>query len=789
MEASRESRKCRVIVDYANVTGSLWTREEDLRSKCSVLGFKNLFQLFDFELKEIHVVAPMMSLKHSAIVDPSRFTDQTVDKVNKTRRKLNQWSIEAEKLGIAMPIAPPGGLWHGEIGVDAIVAMLAIFYASCDDGLETIIFSTDSDLQGLCMHDQKKLSPLVFGFFHNGQLKKLRERQQRFVSVEGLQDVLTVRDPQWKPEPKNSEWYRGEVCMSNSITKTFEEAMVPVPTSCLVDPYGLLQVGTRQIGIGHEPNVDTVSSLLARLGFHGPISQRWNVPDIKIGRGVDEMLTELWQRSDERFDSLSDDINKDDDPLTGVRRSTQRVSSEFADQFIFEYGKERLLNHRWMKQLTTGLISDLWAAMHDASLEPEREVVVLAGNLDLEHCLRMCSAYGPKELQRMLHKVYLVFGEPPGLSENFLDRNQSDSFKNWVSSYPPRPTHAVDSPRGLLNFVTLTDLQLARLLRITDGMYGRRLRVELVGTLVSADAVDPDTAIKMIPEDPGAKPPNNQQRYVPSFESAATGIKINGTDVELIGFRNLTSGSQNNRKWVPWYADDAESVAPLLLEKGVKVPGRSPIQGNPQMAKVVMRVGRNLKVQLGNKNNGPIDIAVDDMPHRFSPGDSVTIAKLDVGGKRWVVFDVPKLRDIDDPEPVIVCVDEIIKGDPLKYKVSLEDDKLVTGELRLRLTPFDYAEIGVGDRVLALETFLDKSGNKNLQPHREFLGLSSPLPRRKVPLSEMPRDQMNSTKSNVVVHHCEVLLAETSANSAVRRSTIDRFRFFVIAKLGAIRQR
>ena len=142
------------------------------------------------------------------------------------------------------------------------------------------------------------------------------------------------------------------------------------------------------------------------------------------------------------------------------------------------------------------------------------------------------------------------------------------------------------------------------------------------------------------------------------------------------------------------------------------------------------------------------------MPHRFSPGDSVTIAKLDVGGKRWVVFDVPKLRDIDDPEPVIVCVDEIISVDPQKFKVSQCDDKSVKGELLLRSTPFDSAEISVGDRVLALEIFIDLTDSSN--PKRNFLGLSSPLPWRN-PTNEPPRDQTNPTKPNVVVHHWEVV--------------------------------
>ena len=748
MEPQIKPRECRVIVDFANVMGSMEKKKSGLSKKCSVTGFRNLFQLFDFTLTEIHVVAPMMLLKHSAIVAPGY--SESAKKVEKTRDTLDQWSREAVELGIAMPIAPPGGLWQGEIGVDAIVAMLAIFYASCDVSRETIIFSTDADLQGLYLHDEKKPSPLVFGFFNSKKRKDLlKNKKQRFISVLELENVLAGEKLDWTPQQKDNEWYKGEKQITSLMQSQVNYTpLYPVSTSCLVDPYGLLQVGTRQLGIGHEPNVDTVSSLLTSLGFHNSQSQRWIVPKIETDPKVSPELDQLWKRTKERYNSLSSDILNDNDARTIVARSTQRVSSGFADQIIYKYGKERLLNHRWMKQLTTGLISDLWAAIHEARHESEHEVVLLAGNLELEHCLRMCSAYGPEELQKMLRQVYLVFGEIPGLSENSVQSGSQkvpDSFETWVSKKSTRTLY----PRGLLKFVALTDRQLARLLGIRDGMYGRQLRAKLADITDSENAVDPDTAIAKISED----------RYEPKYAAAATGIKINGTEVELIGFKNLASDSQDKRNWAPWYANLDESIAPLLLQDGIEAPGRSRIEkGDLQKAIVVNRYGRNLKVQLWNSVSEKYekhftDIAVDDMPYRFSPDDVVNLGRLHPLEPRWIVVDIPKFQDVDEPEPVIVCVDEIISVDPQKFKVSQCDDKSVTGELLLRSTPFVSAKISVGDRVLALEIFIDLTDPSN--PKRNFLGLSSPLPWRN-PTNEPPRDQTNPTKPNVVVHHWEV---------------------------------
>lgn len=744
MESQIKPRECRVIVDFANVMGSM--AEKELSKKCSVTGFRNLFQLFDFTLTEIHVVAPTMLLKHFAFAES---TPRATELVKNTRDTLDQWSREAKTLGIEMPIAPPGGLWQGEIGVDAIVAMLAIFYASCDVSRETIIFSTDADLQGLRLHDEKKPSPLVFGFFSSSKRGDLlKNKKQRFVSVLELENVLAGKKPDWTPQQKNNEWYKEEKPISLMQSQVNYTPPYPVSTSCLVDPYGLLQVGTRQLGIGHEPNVDTVSSLLTSLGFHNSQSQRWIVPDIETDRKVSPKLKELWKRTDERYDSLSSDILNDNDARTIVSRSIQRVRGGDADRIIYKYGKERLLNHRWMKQLTTGLISDLWAAMHEKRLGSEHEVVLLAGNLELEHCLRMCSAYGPEELQKMLHQVYLVFGEIPGLSENSVQSGSQkvpDSFETWVSKKSTRTLY----PRGLLKFVALTDRQLARLLGIRDGMYGRQLRAKLSDITDSENAVDPDTAIKKISE--GV--------FKPKYTAAATGIKINGTEVELIGFKNLASDSQDKRNWAPWYANLDESLAPLLLQDGIEAPGRSRIEkGDLQKAIVVNRYGRNLKVQLWNSVSEKYEkhftnITVDDMPYRFSPDDVVNLGRLHPLELRWIVVDIPKFQDVDEPEPVIVCVDEIISVDPQKFKVSQCDDKSVTGELLLRSTPFGSAEISVGDRVLALEIFIDLTDPSN--PKRNFLGLSSPLPWRN-PTNESPRDQMNPTKPNVVVHHWEV---------------------------------
>lgn len=712
-DVTTELPGCRVILDLANVQGSL---KEVSKSPCTVRGIKTLFELFGRRICELQVVAPVMTLQHSAFPDMAHNW-----RTREYRRLLDAWKIEATKLEINFPIAPPGGLWSGEVGVDAIIALLALHYVSNDSSLETIIFSSDADLQGLRTHKSEIPQPLIMGFFDEWRRTDAGERG-RFISAEGLQLVLAGESAKWEPHAKENEWYQtdeqGVDIKMSRMDFPVEQIEYPAAlTSCVVDPYGLLQVGIRQLGRGNQLSSDTVEKLLKKLGFPTPILTRWTIPNIQI-LGVKGKLGALWKEKKDQYESLSSSINNDNDDLTQANRAFQKVRGDSADSFIHEFGKERLLNHRWMKQLTTGLISDLWASMQEARVNPQQEVVVLAGNLDLEHCLSMCSVYGPEDLCESLKKIYFVFGEPPKLVES-----KDEKFERWAAG---RNT-VTPNPKGWLKFILLTDRQLASLLNIDDDQYGRKLRKIDLGELTSSGIADPDTAIAKIPANPTSPPPQNRVQYRPSATAAATHLKINGTSVDLFGFRGDT-GATTATAWESWYAINDESVAPLLLEAGATTVGRSRTLGAAIVAEVVNRFGDQLQVRIknGDKYEKKL-VAVDDLPYRFSPGHKVAIQKLDHIKEHWIVLDIlePELRDKPEPEPVKVKV------------VSIASDKIgvagmsgdAAGEIKMRQLSVDSPLLKIGDHVLALEIFLDETvvpGRTDVI--RKYRGLSSALP-------------------------------------------------------------
>jgi hypothetical protein len=195
------------------------------------------------------------------------------------------------------------------------------------------------------------------------------------------------------------------------------------------------------------------------------------------------------------------------------------------------------------------------------------------------------------------------------------------------------------------------------------------------------------------------------------------------------------------------------------MEDGVNVPGRARASGVKVVAEVVRRAGRSLKVRFRDSNRGQDTsswIIIDDMPHRFSPGDKVTIERLESGGERWVLIDVPALRDVADPEPIIVRIESVMSSDPLRYQVCSVSDDDVTGEMLLRKTPFEVSQPGIGDRILALEVFAEKSDMTGSILSREFLGLSSKLPTQSSNADEPPIHQGAPSDASITTQYCEM---------------------------------
>lgn len=138
------AKKSVVIVDLWNLRGTL--KDSGLDEDFSFSGIKSLLELFDLTPSLLHVVGPVMQLQHASVPG-----NQGARFLRKSREHIWKIVTEARAAGVKTPPTPPGGLWVGEIGVDAIIAMLALHYCSSSEyqDHETVVLSSDKDLLGL----------------------------------------------------------------------------------------------------------------------------------------------------------------------------------------------------------------------------------------------------------------------------------------------------------------------------------------------------------------------------------------------------------------------------------------------------------------------------------------------------------------------------------------------------------------------------------------------------------------------------------------------------------------
>lgn len=706
-------RKCVVIVDLWNLRGTL--KDSRLDEVFSFSGIKSLLELFDLSPSLLHVVGPVIQLQHGSVV-----ANQSAGFLQKSRSHI--WKIvnEASTAGVKTPPTPPGGMWAGEIGVDAIIAMLALYYCSSSkyQDHEIVVLSSDKDLLGLRFRTE---GPVVIGDFDSKARKDMSKsfRAQRFISMRGLHKVLLGHEPAWRPFFEDGCWKKPNALnpkQSDTISSNFDKADTGaaknqpehVGTTCIVDPYGLMQFGIRQLSIAKLPSTESLNQLLNQLGFPRPYRSAWTIPDIRTDGNVDDQLENSFRELDSQYDELAKTLKDDQDPFTRSRRATQRVSSSFADRVIFEYGHERLLNHRWMKHLTTGLANDLWYAVQSFKSGATDHVVVIGGNLELEYCLRVCSSFGPEEMRESLRQIIYIFAEPPTLRVV-----SQQKFSKWFRSlHGEKESHGL----GRHGYVTLADAQLARLLRVDDGHFGRTLRLSMLNEHTESGSADPDTAIKEITR-PG------RSAYVPSGERLAAKIRLNGTECEVLGVRR---GPQSDSpvRWIAHFSTSDDALAPLLLPEHEQVRGRSRIHGDSLVATVVSRTARALRVRLPNQGGKRTehDVVVGDLPHTLRPGDEVTVNQIGERGETLVVLGIPEGRATNDPISVIVS-----RTTGNGWAVRPEWSSDADGTLVFYSLPFEMPPLKIGDRVLAMEIFNDP--NAAIESERRlYLALSSALP-------------------------------------------------------------
>lgn len=709
-------RKCVVIVDLWNLRGTLKDSGHD--EEFGFWGVKSMLELFDLTPSLLHVVGPVMQLQHGSVSAKSGG-----EFLQKSRDHIFKIVEEASKAGVMTPATPPGGLWAGEIGVDAIIAMLALHYCSSSEyqDHETVVLSSDKDLLGLRF---RTMSPVVIGDFDRNARQDIRKyfRSQRFISMRGLHNVLVGRKPAWRPFFDDGSWKKPNAqnpnqptTISSDLRKADSGAAKHQPehvgTTCIVDPYGLMQFGIRQLSIARLPSTKSLNQLLSELGFPRPYRSAWTIPDIKTDGKIDNQLDESFKELDGHYDELAKNLNVDQDPLTRSRRATQRVSSSFADRMIFEYGHERLLNHRWMKHLTTGLVNDLWYAVQSFKSGATDHVVVIGGNLEFEHCLRVCSSFGPEGMRESLRQVTYVFAEPPTLRE-LLSQKQKTHFDWFRRLFGDKESHG----RGQHGYVTLADSQLARLLRVDDELFGRSLRLSMLKEHAEGGPADPDTAIKRVDE-------GDRAAYVPSSEWMAAKILLNGTECEVLGVRRGPISDAPVR-WTAHFSTSDDALSPVLLPQDARVSARSIVQGEQKTATVMARTARALRVRLpgsGGKETEH-DVAVGDLPHILRPGDEVTVSQIDERGEKFVVLDVPV--GLATSGPIAMVVSSAMGN---TWTVRPEVSPNVSGTLVFYNLPFEVTPLNVGDRVLAMEIFNDPNA-ANESERRLYLALSSALP-------------------------------------------------------------
>lgn len=711
------AKKSVVIVDLWNLRGTL--KDSGLDEDFSFSGIKSLLELFDLTPSLLHVVGPVMQLQHASVPG-----NQGAQFLRKSRDHIWKIVTEARAAGVKTPPTPPGGLWVGEIGVDAIIAMLALHYCSSSEyqDYETVVLSSDKDLLGLRF---RTMGPVVIGDFDSKARRDMQKsfRPQRFISMRGLHGVLVDRQPAWTPVFDDGRWKRDKLqnpsqrtTISSDLGKADTEVAKNQPkhvgTTCIVDPYGLMQFGIRQLSIARLPSTESLNQLLGELGFPRPYRCAWTIPDIKTDGNIDDQLDESFKELDRHYDELAMNLKVDQDPLTRSRRAIQRVSSSFADRMIFEYGHERLLNHRWMKHLTTGLVNDLWYAVQSFKSGDADHVVVIGGNLELEYCLRVCSAFGPEAIRESLRKIIYIFAEPPTLRE-LVPQKQETHFDWFTRLFGDNESRG----RGQHGYVTLVDSQLARLLRVDNGYFGRTLRLSMLKEHTGSGTADPDTAIKEVNR------PKGRTTYVPSGEQLPAKIRLDGTECEVLGIRRGPR-SDTSVRWVAHFSTSDDALAPVLLPEGEPVPARSRVQGDPKTATVVSRTARAIRVRLSDKggNETERDVVVGDLPHVLKPGDEITVSQVDERGEKLVVLEVPHGHATSDPIAVIVS-----SATDNKWTVRPELSPDENGMLVFYDLPFEVTPLNVGDRVLAMEIFNDPN-TANESERRLYLALSSSLP-------------------------------------------------------------
>lgn len=245
-----------------------------------------------------------------------------------------------------------------EIGVDDLVVAAALLEAARIASTATdevvLVVTHDGDMDHLSAYGAPAVIRLV-GAYDRDTHRRLRRVGAPYESLYdyelrncGLQTPLVLSIDDDDPS-------RGHDLVPKGREDLPEGECVAV-----VDAYGIACSAACALGISRLPNVGSLRSLLAVLGYPVETPLLVTIPDIAHAQPSDDALTQArnlaWYHRDRDLDALADELDGDGDPTTQVRRGLLRPANlppEWAHRL------DRSGPTRAAKRVATQLTADL----------------------------------------------------------------------------------------------------------------------------------------------------------------------------------------------------------------------------------------------------------------------------------------------------------------------------------------------------------------------------------------------------------------------------------------------
>lgn len=668
-----------VVVDAASLASAIRDASGDLGRSLTGFNLAPLLKLLSCRHLAVRRVAVAFPV---AVVAVGAASDR-----NRARRGVDEWQRwwqhQAEQfLAIdGVPLLALPGAFDGsqEIGVDDLVAWQALQWADAigdagDAAREAVVvISADTDMWDL-QSVAGEVRMFVAGPFTAGQVRSLLDNDIPFLALHGeelaglISGADSVEDQEISlvtgataitlgiPPERVTD---GELVLVRQPTVggTFQVSSplnrLPAPapegddpvdghgalnganTVVVADPYGLHLAARRAIGVGGLASAESLRDVMGLLGWDAPTAVLAVVPDLSAGHdgsgALPPEVVEAWWERDAELDALADQIAGDS--RGEARRAELRVVQRNPGGAL----SSDLVS---IKRMSTGMVAELWRATR---LAPGAHVVILTEDANVEWFLQVLPLLGsgiPRPVRVGLHAQRVeIIDAPPDLV-----------------AAEPGPV------------VILTEHLAAELVGAIDRPYSRTLRDRL-GNLVRGPVrvtprgIDPETRGLIV-------------RVVPAGDAPAPGAVSGEPAEECIAevdtVVHLAGGALRG---------DVEHLAAVVASRGgvvglrfdaglpcavpeVVVDTGDHAGDEPREARVVVREGHRLWVDLDFDGIADIPIAVGHDTTSYRPDDVVTVQPVDGSPGRWAMTG-PGATDQpgDDPHESLVLLEILGHGE------------------------------------------------------------------------------------------------------------------------------